>query len=259
MKNKNLNFSVFFFAFLLLITRFSDAHASLLSAKEFYGQGEYSRALAELKPLAEDGDPEAQTLLGTMYLNAQGTMKDSNQALTWYLKAASQGNTEAQIALSDLYSRGEGTKKNELLSAYWQWMAANAFARAAKNQLTSQIAKASPLTTVTVTGLPNLKGNPTAYKPEKDQGCKPDYPSEALKKRMDGAALVGGYIELNGHIENPIVFQSSGWEVLDLSAISFIKRCKFTPATINGMPTRSFVTIKQVWKIDESVHEEARP
>jgi uncharacterized protein len=51
-------------------------------------KGDYATALKLLRPLAERGDPAAQTNLGAMYLGGQGVPQDYATALTWYRKAA---------------------------------------------------------------------------------------------------------------------------------------------------------------------------
>jgi TonB family protein len=234
----------------LLCTFTSVTWADLTQNKSTYSQGNYIEASKNLKPLAEAGDPEAQTLLGTMYLNGQGIEESSTEAYVWYSRAAHQGNTEAQIALSDMYRMGNGVEKNALLAAYWRSLAADSFSQAAKNELLSEISKTKPATII-VTGLPNISGGAPATATAKKAGCKPEYPAEALRNRVEGVAFLGGYITPTGEIENPIVLQSSGSEVLDQSAKSFIKLCKFTQGTLDGVPVRSFVNFKQIWKIDK--------
>lgn len=73
-----------------------------------YGRANYATALKVWLPLAEGGDPQAQTYVGEIYEKGLGTSPDYAQAATWYRKAADQGYTRAQINLGYLYEKGLG-------------------------------------------------------------------------------------------------------------------------------------------------------
>ncbi|MGR4001193.1 MAG: sel1 repeat family protein, partial [Alphaproteobacteria bacterium] len=62
--------------------------------------------LRELRPLAEEGDAEAQYELGRMYQLGWGVEQDGSVAEKWYLRAAEQGHDEAQFELGALYESG---------------------------------------------------------------------------------------------------------------------------------------------------------
>ncbi len=61
-----------------------------------YKRGDYSTALKEWRPLAERGDPKAQTGLGAMYGNGQGVPQDYVQAYKWFSLAAALGDQIAR-------------------------------------------------------------------------------------------------------------------------------------------------------------------
>ena len=61
-----------------------------------YGKGDYATALLLLRPLANQGDAEVQSLLGFMYAEGQGVPQDYAAAVKWYRLAADQGDAEAQ-------------------------------------------------------------------------------------------------------------------------------------------------------------------
>ena len=65
-----------------------------------YKRGDYATALREWKPLAEQGDADAQTLLGVMYRKGLGVPQDDKTAVKWYKLAAEQGYATAQFILS---------------------------------------------------------------------------------------------------------------------------------------------------------------
>ena len=64
-----------------------------------YNAGDFDAALAELKPLAEQGDASAQFNLGVIYDLGKGVTEDDEEAAKWYLKSANQGQAEAQYSL----------------------------------------------------------------------------------------------------------------------------------------------------------------
>ncbi len=65
-------------------------------------RGDYATALKEWKPLAEQGDADAQYLLGLMYRNGLDVPEDYKLAVEWYRKSAEQGIKHARDAVSRL-------------------------------------------------------------------------------------------------------------------------------------------------------------
>ena len=82
-----------------------------------FDSGGYSTALAQLKPLAESGQPLAQVLLGLMYYESKGVSQDYGEAFKWYLRAADQGEPVAQLGLGFMYGAGQGVQQ-DLVQAY---------------------------------------------------------------------------------------------------------------------------------------------
>lgn len=81
------------------------ARADIQAATAAYQAGEYQRAFALLEPLAVQGDPQAQFLLGRMYAEGQGLLRDYSRAHTWLTLAANNGVSEALYAKSDVAGR----------------------------------------------------------------------------------------------------------------------------------------------------------
>jgi hypothetical protein len=67
-----------------------------------FEKGDYAEALKEWRPLADQGDAEAQYRLGRMHEKGWGTTKDFDAALRWYRLAAEQGHEEAKKVLKIL-------------------------------------------------------------------------------------------------------------------------------------------------------------
>ena len=57
-----------------------------------------------IKAAAEQGNPEAQFLLGLQYKVGDGIAKDRGEAVKWLRKSAESGYAEAQYALGDFYA-----------------------------------------------------------------------------------------------------------------------------------------------------------
>jgi len=76
---------------LLLPVLSSPLHADFKEGLSAYNRGDYKTAFKELKASAEQGDSEAQFMLGGMYYKGQGVTRDYQKGLKWLKKAAEQG------------------------------------------------------------------------------------------------------------------------------------------------------------------------
>ncbi len=89
-----------------------------------HSRGDYAIALQEIKPLAEQGNSDAQTFLGVMYAEGQGVPQDYAEAVRWYRKAAEQGHAAAQFNLGSMYYVGLGVPRDYAKAAKWHRKAA---------------------------------------------------------------------------------------------------------------------------------------
>lgn len=76
------------------------------------GSGELVTNLATLRPLADQGNRDAQFNLGKAYHIGLGVPKDYEKALLWYRKAADQGEANAQTNLGMMYANGQGVSRD---------------------------------------------------------------------------------------------------------------------------------------------------
>lgn len=90
-----------------------------------FQKGDYATALAEWKPLAEQGGVVAQYNLGLMYQHGNGVPEDYNQAVKWYSLAAEQGFGGAQYKLGWMYHRGNGIPQDYVKAYMWFSIAAS--------------------------------------------------------------------------------------------------------------------------------------
>ena len=83
-------------------------------------RGDYQTTFKFLLPLAEQGNAQAQLMLGNMYANGLGVKQDDVEAVKWYRKAAEQGVANAQAMLGFLYFLGKrGVQVNKSLAKEW--------------------------------------------------------------------------------------------------------------------------------------------
>lgn len=64
-----------------------------------YNRGDYVPAIRLFRPLAEQGNPKAQSLLGKMYRKGQGVARNPAQAFMWFSLAARRGDARAKAEL----------------------------------------------------------------------------------------------------------------------------------------------------------------
>jgi hypothetical protein len=76
-------------------------------------EGNFAEAYCMLRPLAENGDADAQYNIGWMYLNGYGLRINDSLALEWWKRAAAQGHVDAHFSMGMLYSLGEGEVKKD--------------------------------------------------------------------------------------------------------------------------------------------------
>jgi TPR repeat protein len=89
-----------------------------------YNRGDYATAVALFRPLAEQGNADAQNNLGWMYDQGSGVKQDFKEAMKWYRLAAEQGAARAEYSLGVLYYNGRGVPKNLQDAVKWYRMAA---------------------------------------------------------------------------------------------------------------------------------------
>ena len=87
--------------------------------------GDFVTALFELKPLAEQGNAQAQFILARMHETGQGVAQDYKETVKWYRLAADQGYAEAQSNLGWMYEMGQGVAKDYKEALKWYRLAAD--------------------------------------------------------------------------------------------------------------------------------------
>ncbi|GAB4293378.1 MAG: hypothetical protein Kow0096_08920 [Thiohalomonadaceae bacterium] len=82
--------------------------------------GDHNRALLLLRPLARDGNVDAQYLLGSLYSSGGNDVaQDGPEAVKWLTRAADQGHQQAANTLGMMYVSGLGVQMNETEAQKW--------------------------------------------------------------------------------------------------------------------------------------------
>jgi len=110
---------------ILVACLISPAWADFQQGLTAYRAGDYSTALKEWRPLAEQGLAKAQHNLGVIYHTGRGVPQNYTQAIHWYRKAAEQGFAMSQFNLGEMYAGGLGMPQ-DYVQAYMWYSIANA-------------------------------------------------------------------------------------------------------------------------------------
>jgi TPR repeat protein len=89
-----------------------------------FNNGDYAAAFQAWEGKAAEGDPEAMTNLGLLYLKGLGTKRDLGKAAELYERAAQLGFVIAQFNLANLYYGGQGVSRDLKQAARWYTAAA---------------------------------------------------------------------------------------------------------------------------------------
>lgn len=101
------------------------AWADFQAGMDAYNRSDYTTALYEWHPLAEQGNVRAQAYLGWLYAIGNGVPQNYILAKHWFEKAAVQGDAYAQVGLGTYYATGKGGSVDYQHALRWFCLAAN--------------------------------------------------------------------------------------------------------------------------------------
>ena len=113
--------------------------------REASKSGDFKTALAQWKPLAEQGDAKAQFSVGLMYDKGHGVLQNHETAAKWITLAAEQAYVNAQCNLGVMYHNGEGVLQDDKIAAQWFTLAAEQGHAQAQYDLGVMYAKRKPI------------------------------------------------------------------------------------------------------------------
>ncbi len=97
-------------------------------------KGNYAAAMKLARPLAEEGDARARSLVGYVHYHGRGVKQNDAEALKWFRLAADQGDASAQLHLGNMYAQGQGVPQDQAKAGKWYRVAAEqGFAQAQYN------------------------------------------------------------------------------------------------------------------------------
>ncbi len=86
-----------------------------------FDRGDYAAAHAAFEPLAQQGNGEAQYMLGYLYATGKGVAKNETRAYQWFLLADEGGVPEARQSRDDLARRMTATQVDQAMEAAENW------------------------------------------------------------------------------------------------------------------------------------------
>lgn len=93
--------------------------AWLAFAPNSRGQSGGAESFAQIKAKADQGDPEAQLALGSLYAEGNSVGRSPAKAAKWHRMAALQGYPRAQYQLGMDYAAGDGVKRDQTEALRW--------------------------------------------------------------------------------------------------------------------------------------------
>lgn len=85
---------------------------------------------------------------------------------------------------------------------------------------------------------------------------KPIWPKQALREEQTGTVTLRFLIGVDGAVQDSQVVLTSGYPLLDFAALEGIERCRFKPATVNGVPQSGWQRMQYVWTFDSDPKED---
>ncbi|WP_144436848.1 energy transducer TonB [Thermosulfidibacter takaii] len=83
---------------------------------------------------------------------------------------------------------------------------------------------------------------------------KPPYPYIARSRGYQGKVLLKALVDVQGDVKDVIVVKSSGYTILDKTAVEAIKQWKFEPAHLGAIRKEAWVEVPFVFKLDRGIN-----
>ena len=98
---------------------------------------------------------------------------------------------------------------------------------------------------------PDRSGDSSLAVPRHDGNPKPPYPEVARRRGYEGHVRLKVEVLVSGKVGRIWVTQSSGYEVLDRSALNTVKDWSFIPAQFGGIPQKSTVIVPITFQLKD--------
>jgi TonB family protein len=222
-----------------------------------------------LQPLADQGNPLAKTVLGSMYDEGKGVAQDLAKASTLYHEAARSDVPQAQLLLGRMYASGRGLPESAPRALMWLNIASShrenvnvrASARQYRDQLRarmaeSQLGQAGMLMAECLQSkFANCEADLPVSPPDAPSGAPSpavalnshslsvsDYPVESIRRREQGKIGVKFVIGIDGTVGECEIVETSGAARLDEGACLLVSHWLYKPAAAAGRPIPNTTT-----------------
>jgi TonB family protein len=71
----------------------------------------------------------------------------------------------------------------------------------------------------------------------------PQYPAEAVNKGIEGSVRIKFLVEKNGRVANSQVLATSGYDILDSTALDYVYTLRYSPGELNGKPQSTWMSM----------------
>jgi protein TonB len=82
-----------------------------------------------------------------------------------------------------------------------------------------------------------------------DSCSRPQYPSGSLDRGEQGLVLMSFDLDPGGKVTDAAVIGSSGSPKLDETALRAVQKCRFNPATVDGVAVASVAKVRFQWRL----------
>jgi TPR repeat protein len=89
------------------------------TAKAAYSKYDFGTALRGFIPAAQQGNSDAQSLLGKMYEKGEGVPQNYSESLKWYRLVAQRQDAGAEYSIGKFYDEGHGVPKDTAEAVKW--------------------------------------------------------------------------------------------------------------------------------------------
>lgn len=129
---------------LLCLLSLSSSAQHLSDGKDAVERGDFERGVRILSVFAQDGNAEAQRILGELIFNGQGVKQNLAVAVTWLTLAAKQGDRVAEYDLGYIYETGQGVAQSQVAAVHWYTLSATKVFPLAQKRLGMLYLESSP-------------------------------------------------------------------------------------------------------------------
>jgi protein TonB len=98
---------------------------------------------------------------------------------------------------------------------------------------------------------PDRSGDSVLAIPRHEGNPKPPYPAIARRRGYEGTVRLKVEVLASGKVEKIWIKESSGYEILDRSALKTVKDWSFIPARFGGIPVKSTVIVPVTFQLKD--------